>query len=111
MSYEKRKPPMTISLDVDKFNMLVEFITRMCRNENEELVTKVIQMKDKILRYSIPHQDEEGNVIIDLRLFQIEAKNMLDIFISNLKIDNISDNHYEKLLDIRKDIRKKLSQS
>ena len=59
MPYQKRIPPVKVELSIEKFNLLVEMLTRYTQMSNERVAQLATKMKDKLLRYSIPRTEEE----------------------------------------------------
>ena len=58
MPYQKRIPPVKVELSIEKFNLLVEMLTRYTQMSNERVAQLATKMKDKLLRYSIPRSEE-----------------------------------------------------
>ena len=98
MAYKNLKPPVKILVDVNKFNLLVEFISTY----KEE---RAINLKDKILRYSFPYKTDEGVEMISIGLFINEVRDLIDLFFNKLDDINITTNYYETLLENRKNIK------
>ena len=58
MPYQKRIPPVKVELSIEKFNLLVEMLTRYTQMSDERVAQLATKMKDKLLRYSIPRTEE-----------------------------------------------------
>lgn len=102
MSYERRKPPIKLMVDIDTFNSMNEFLTIIVNKGDEAYTEKASRMKDKLLRYSVPRTDENGETTIDIRFFINEASDLLTMFVNNLNKEQTENNYYETLIDNRK---------
>lgn len=101
MAYQKRIPPIKVELSIEKFNYLVEMLTRYANNDNERIKDISAKLKDKLLRYSIPRENEEQGLIIDIRFFPNEASEILYMLIVNTEHLPVETNYYEVLLKVR----------
>lgn len=106
MSYQRRTPPVRVELTIEKFNELVEILNRYSEDENERIKNNAIRLKDKLLRYSIPREDEENKVFIDTRFFPNEATDIIYMLLVNINGLEIESNYYEELLKIRENNKK-----
>ena len=73
MPYQKRIPPVKVELSIEKFNLLVEMLTRYTQMSDERVAQLATKMKDKLLRYSIPRTEEEQDTKVDIRFYPNEA--------------------------------------
>ena len=48
MPYQKRIPPVKVELSIEKFNLLVEMLTRYTQMSDERVVQLATKMKDKL---------------------------------------------------------------
>ena len=94
MPFKKRTPPIKVEIKKEEFNKLIEIIN----NTNENVSQNSEKLKDKLLKYSIPTDND--SVII--RLFPYEAEAMIGILFSFSNVIDIKDNYYETLLSNRK---------
>lgn len=101
MTYPKRIPPVKVELTIEKFNYLIEMLTRYEQEENERIKSLATKLKDKLLRYSIPRKDEEQETFIDIRFYPNEASEIIYMLIVNIEILPVETNYYEVLLKVR----------
>lgn len=101
MPYQKRIPPVKIEVTVEKFNYLIEMLTRYENDENERIKSISTKLKDKLLRYSIPRENDEKEVFIDIRFYPNEASEIIYMLIVNAEDINVETNYYEVLLKVR----------
>ena len=84
-----KKPSVKFIVNKGNFNKLMRILTF----QEENIVTKdwkekAKNLKDLLLKYSIPQKDEEGEIaIIDIGLFQNEAAELIVLLLS--AFDNI----------------------
>ena len=104
MSYKNKKPPMTLVITKNKFNMLVQQLVEYEKvNEDTE---KIVSIKNKLLKYSMPFGENE-DIKISIRFFPDGASNLLSILISNLNEIDLEDDYYNMLLENREAYKKK----
>lgn len=101
MPYQKRIPPIKVELSIEKFNYLIEMLTRYEQEENERIKSLATKLKDKLLRYSIPRKDEEQEIFIDIRFYPNEASEIIYMLIVNSENLPVETNYYEVLLKVR----------
>ena len=84
-----KKPSVKFIVNKGNFNKLMGILTFQEENiVTEEWKEKARNLKDLLLKYSIPQKDEEGEVsIIDIGLFQKEAAELIVLLLS--AFDNI----------------------
>ena len=99
MPFQSKKPPISITLTIDEYNRLLEFISKYESSEYNNLREKSIALKDKLLKYSVPIVIDE-NEVINVRFFTGEAKDILEIFLKNIDIEP-STEYYTVLLKVR----------
>ena len=68
----------------------------------EEVKEKGLEIKERLLKYSIPKDNE-----IDTRFYPSQIKAILYILLTNIRDVNISNNYYEILLNNRKKYEEK----
>ena len=79
-----KKPSVNFIVNKGNFNKLMSILTF----QEENIVTKdwkekASNLKEVLLKYSIPRKDEEGEIsIIDVGLFQNEAAELLVLLLS-----------------------------
>lgn len=101
MPYQKRIPPVKVELTIEKFNYLVEMLNRYTSDENERIKSLSTKLKEKLLRYSIPRESEDGETYIDIRFYPNEASDIIYMLIVNAEEMEIETNYYEVLLKVR----------
>lgn len=101
MPYQRRIPPVKVELTVEKFNYLIEMLTRYSNDENERIKNLSTKLKEKLLRYSIPRETEENETFIDIRFYPNEASEIIYILIVNAEEIPVEANYYEVLLKVR----------
>ena len=79
-----KKPSVKFVVNKGNFNKLMSVLSFQEENIiTEEWKEKVKNMKDTLLRYSIPQKDENGEIaIIDIALFNNEASELIILLIS-----------------------------
>ncbi len=84
-----KKPSVKFIVNKGNFNKLMEILTFQEENiVTKEWKEKAKNLKDLLLKYSIPQKDEEGEIsIIDIGLFQKEAAELIVLLLS--AFDNI----------------------
>lgn len=101
MPYQKRIPPVKVELTIERFNYLIEILTRYSSDENERIKTLSTKLKEKLLRYSIPRETEEHETFIDIRFYPNEASDIIYMLIVNAEEISVETNYYEMLLNTR----------
>lgn len=105
MAFRKRIPPIKIKLAVKEYNQFIEVLTINCESEIEEFKKRAEELKEKLLRYSIPLEEENG--VVEIRFFPNEAQLMMEQFIPLCTSIEAKSDYYALLLDIREVIRQK----
>lgn len=84
-----KKPSVKFIVNKGNFNKLMGILTFQEENiVTKEWKEKAKNLKDLLLKYSIPQKDEEGEIsIIDIGLFQKEAAELIVLLLS--AFDNI----------------------
>lgn len=84
-----KKPSVKFIVNKGNFNKLMSILTFQEENiVTEEWKQRASNLKDLLLRYSIPQKDEEGEIsIIDIGLFQKEAAELIVLLLS--AFDNV----------------------
>lgn len=105
MAYQTRKPPIRIVVNISQFNKLVELVSRYSKVDDERTSKYAEKMKEKLLRYSVPHTEEDGTETIDIRFFNNEAQDVIYYLMNSLNIE-VETNYYEVLLKVREQNKK-----
>ncbi len=105
MSYQKRIPPVKLDLSIEKFNYLIEILTRSINNDDEKMVAIATKLKEKLLQYSIPRINEEQKTFIDVRFYPNEASEMIFMFLANVEDIQVDKNYYEELVKVREKLK------
>ncbi|MDO5002776.1 MAG: hypothetical protein Q4E39_00910 [bacterium] len=107
MPFQTKKPPIRIVVDIDTFNNLCELLTRASNTDNEEISIQAKKIREKILQYSVPHTDENGETNIDIRYFNNEITQLIYILLCNVEhYSEYEMNYYEKLLITRENLKR-----
>ena len=101
MSYQKRIPPIKVDFSIEKFNYLLELLTRYESSDNERIVNLSTKLKEKLLKYSIPRIAEDQETFIDVRFYPNEASEIIYMLLVNTEDMQIDTNYYEILLSMR----------
>lgn len=105
MAYQTRKPPIRIVVDVDDFNNILELVSIVAVKGDERKSKIAEKMKSKLLRYSVPHTDENGETTIDIRFFNNEAEELI-YFLTAILDYKPETNYYEVLIKVREKYKK-----
>ena len=98
MPYQRRIPPVKVDLSIEKFNYLVELLTRYAITDNERIKELATKLKEKLLRYSIPRTTEEQEEFVDVRFYPNEASEIIYMLVANAEEIQVDTNYYEVLL-------------
>lgn len=79
-----KKPSVKFLVNKGNYNKLMEILSFQEENiVTEDWKEKATNLKDLLLRYSIPQKDEDGDIaIIDIALYPKEASELLVLLIS-----------------------------
>ena len=93
-----KKPSVKFVVNRGNFNKLMSVLSFQEENIiTEEWKEKVKNMKDTLLRYSIPQKDENGEIaIIDIALFNNEASELIVLLISAFDALLLEEEDYTK---------------
>lgn len=105
MPYQKRIPPVKVDLSIERFNYLIEMLTRYATTEDEKMVALATKLKEKLLRYSIPRTTEEQETFVDVRFYPNEASEMIYMLLANTEDIQVDTNYYEVLLKVREKLK------
>ena len=106
MAYKTKKPPIRITVDIDTFNNLSELLTRVSNIGGEDISIQAKKIRDKLLQYSVPNTDENGETNIDIRFFNSEITQLTYVLLSNLSnYCECEINYYDILLNYRKKLK------
>lgn len=110
MAYQKRIPPIKIIVDIESFNQLVEIVNKFANNfSNKKIGERATKLKDKLLRYSVPHTNE-AETDIDIRFYPNEAEEIINMLLAELQDIEVTTNYYEVLLKVRSELQKKYTE-
>lgn len=109
MPYQTRTPSVRITTDIDVFNNLIErlSINEKIKEYDEELGERATKLKDKILTYSVPRTDDNGETKIDIRFYPNEASSIIEQLIISDTPSSVETDYYSVLLRIREERMKK----
>ena len=83
MPYQKRIPPVKVELSIEKFNLLVEMLTRYTQMSDERVAQLATETK------------------VDIRFYPNEASEIIYMLIYNVEDLEISTNYFEVLQKVR----------
>ena len=102
MAYVKRVPPIKLILTIKEYNTLIGVLTKNIDEfhdtENEEIA---ILTKEKLLKFSIPHENDLNVVEIDVRLYLNEAADIMTQLLSYIAKRTNEIDYYQVLLKVR----------
>ena len=99
-NYSNRIPPIKLVLSKDNFNSFINFLSKIEKDEDKNTSGDAKLIKDKLLKYSIPKKDENGNSIVDIRFYINESSIVINQFIKTLEMFNEVD-YYSVLEKVR----------
>lgn len=104
MAWQNRKPAIKVSLDKDLFNKLIGILDLNIElNVDEENFSLVAnKLKDKLLTYSVPRINDNGEEYVDIRFFPNEASDMIwQLLIRNESLSDNTKDFYSILVSNR----------
>lgn len=101
MSYQKRIPPIRLFIDKDQFNKIIQILSTKNESLSEELKSKSLKLKEKLLRYSIPRNDDKEELKVDIRFYPNEAEDLLYLLVNNFEDIEILQDYYAELKNFR----------
>lgn len=104
MAHLNRKPPIKVTVDIETYNKLVEYISSLATTDENDRATK---LRDKLLRYSIPYTSDENKELVNIRFFPNEVENLFYILFNMLDDVIVKNNYYEVLLKVRESLKEK----
>lgn len=99
MIHHYKNPSIKFVVNKGNFNKLLAILSF----QEENIVTddwkeKLTNLKDLLLKYSIPQKDEDGDVaIIDIALYPNEASDLIVLLLSAFEISEV-DKDYTQLM-------------
>ncbi len=106
MAYSKRIPPIKVKLNVEDFNKLIETLENMIDCDNEYYSNKSSKIKDKLLRYSVPINDENEETKVDIRLYNNEIVDLFYILFYGIEdMISVETNYFDVLMQVREKIK------
>ena len=101
MAYSTKIPSIKVKASIDKFNRLVEILNIQSVNNDEYISNKSTKLKNKLLKFSVPKEDDEGK-FVDIRFYQNEILDIFKIVFDVIK-DEIDpeEDYYQILLEAR----------
>lgn len=101
MPYLSRTPAVRLTVDVGMFNSLIERLELNSQNQDELFKAKAIKLKDKLLSFSVPRTEEDGNPIIDIRFFPNEAGVLIEQLLLSELPNEVRTDYYSVLVKVR----------
>ena len=93
MAYPKRTPPVKLVISKEQYNSLVE---RVMIDE---------QLKGKLLRYSVPKEDN-SILNVEIGLFPDEAASLIKLLITSPLSEEVTIDYYSVLVKVHKQLFK-----
>ena len=108
MSWQTRDPSVKISLDKELFNILVGIldINSQIKLDDESFSNTANKLKDKLLTYSVPRINDNGEEYIDIRFFPNEASDMIWQLMIRNEPSNNDEDYYSILINNREQRKK-----
>lgn len=102
MAYVKRVPPIKLVLTIKEYNHLIGILTENIE-EVEEIGNKEIATltKEKLLKFSIPHENCLNAKEIDVRLYLNEAADIITQLLLYIAKRTKEVDYYQVLLKVR----------
>ena len=106
MAYTKRIPPIKLILNVKEYNTLIGVLTKNIENSENKENDLAVNTKEKLLKYSIPRQEQDGTEI-DLRLYINEAADLISELIKYASNKTKEIDYYQVLSKVRENMLEK----
>ncbi len=108
MAYVKRVPPIKLILTKNEYNTLIGVLTKNIDEDTNDNIKELATLtKEKLLKYSIPHEQEENLTEIDIRLYLNEAADIISQLLSNISKTLKEVDYYQVLLKARENMETK----
>ena len=102
MAYTKRIPPIKLMLTIKEYNNLIEVLTQNINNEKDKTILELANLtKEKLLKYSVPRNNDDNNIEIDIRLYINEVVDIISQLLTYLSCRVKDINYYDVLLKVR----------
>jgi len=110
MGHSDRKPPVALEVDKSFFNVLIQVLVQNEEIKVDDTHERAKELKDKLLRYSIPYPDKERGGkyydMVSIRFFPREASEMLwQLALGYIEIEPKAD-YYSVLVKVRESMSK-----
>lgn len=108
MSWQTRDPSVKLSLDKELFNILVGILdfNSQIKLDDESFSNTANKLKDKLLTYSVPRINDNGEEYIDIRFFPNEASDMIWQLMIRNEPSNNDEDYYSILINNREQRKK-----
>ena len=100
MSFEQRKPNISLRITDESFNILIEVLKRNLAFECDKSLSENAQkLIDKLMTYSRPFTDEKDRECVVIRFFPNEAKDVVwQLLVRNgVQMNEVETNYYAQL--------------
>lgn len=105
MSYLTKKPPIRVVLEINAFNELNSILDNISA-ENNSYSTNALKLSNKLLKYSVPIANDDGETTIDVRFFNNEARDIIVLLLNYAKNNlDIKKDFYNELLENRRELK------
>lgn len=105
MAYKMKTPPIRIVLSVGGFNSLLEYLSMVEQDSNNEMNKKAFRLKEKLLKYTVPFETETNEEMVDIRFFVNEVIDVITILVNSTLITNVSADYYSVLCKVRESLK------
>lgn len=107
MSHQERTPSVHLLLEIELFNKMLTVLelNKEYDSGSGSCIKYCERLIDKLLTYSIPKTDENGETYVDVRFFPREAREIIGQLLVRVDMLIIED-YYSKLLEYRNSIKK-----
>ncbi|MEG1140969.1 MAG: hypothetical protein RSE41_00660 [Clostridia bacterium] len=113
MPYPTRTPSVKLNVDIEVFNNLIERLTinELTKEYNEDFALSATKLKEKLLTYSVPRTDDNGETTIDIRFYPNEASNIITQLVVSDTLEKVETDYYAVLLKVREERMKQRNQN
>lgn len=106
--YPNRVPPIKLIFDIDYYNLIIQLLINNEKVSDENIKSKSISLKEKLLIYSVPKKIANDKIEIDIRLYNNESSQLIYQLMYYLKnYINVENNYFDALTTIRENKFKK----
>ena len=102
MAYSKRIPPIKLILTIKEYNNLIGVLTKNIEESQNNIINDLANLtKEKLLKYSIPRKIDDDNIEIEIRLYIIEAADIISLLLAYVDNKFKEIDYYQLLLKVQ----------